>query len=351
FLEPLERKENDTGQSHSMNVTDSVTTALQLVKSPAVMGVGVNPGTTKGTPRGSARQLNSVFPYRTPRSERQADRTLAGGCNICFNCCPVNFHFKGEKLVNITGNLDDYLFNGKVCSKSQMTLQLYNNEERLKTPLKRVGARGEGRFEPISWEQALTEIAEKMTQVKERWGAEALGLYVGARTGLLVSEGYARLFAQLWGTPNLEGTGPFCASAKSIAYELTQGQVGSGNSYTLDDLGSAELYVFLGDNMAETRPVYFGMINDWRLRNQAKMIVVDPRRSVTATKAGRWLAIRPGTDLALGLAIAHHILANGLHDRQFCESWVLGWEAWHHFILEKDYSPDWASPITDLPSS
>jgi len=169
-----------------------------------------------------------------------------------------------------------------------MTLQLYNNEERLKTPLKRVGARGEGRFEPISWEQALTEIAEK------RWGAEALGLYVGARTGLLVSEGYARLFAQLWGTPNLEGTGPFCASAKSIAYELTQGQVGSGNSYTRDDLGSAELYVFLGDNMAETRPVYFGMINDWRLRNQAKMIVVDPRRSVTATKADCWLAIRPG---------------------------------------------------------
>jgi anaerobic selenocysteine-containing dehydrogenase/Fe-S-cluster-containing dehydrogenase component len=351
FLEPLKRKENETGQFHSRNVTDSVSSALQLAKSPAVMGLGVNSGIAKGIPRGAARSLHSSFPYRTPRSKRQANRTLAGGCNICFNCCPVNFHFKGEKLVNITGNLDDSLFNGKVCSKSQMTLQLYNNEERLKTPLKRVGARGEGRFEPISWEQALTEIAEKMTQVKERWGAEALGLYVGARTGLLVSEGYARLFAQLWGTPNLEGTGPFCASAKSIAYELTQGQVGSGNSYTRDDLGSAELYVFLGDNMAETRPVYFGMINDWRLRNKAKMIVVDPRRSVTATKADCWLAIRPGTDLALGLAIAHHILANGLHDIKFCESWVIGWEVWHHFIMEKDYSPDWASPITDLPSS
>ena len=114
--------------------------------------------------------------------------------------------------------------------------------------------------------------------------------------------GYTRLFAQAWGTPNHEGTDPFCASGKNVAYELTQGRIGSGNSYTPEDIGSAQLYLYLGDNQAETRPVYFGMVNDWRLRNGAKMVVVDPRLTVTASKADRWLAIRPGTDMALALA-------------------------------------------------
>ena len=345
YLKPQRRAAGDKKLTEE---ADIVNTALRLSKSPAVMEASSKSRTIRGTLLGPGQPLEAEFPYNTPRPERQAESTIAGGCNICFNCCTVNFHFRGQQLVNVTGNLDDPLFRGKVCPKSQMTLQLYNNKERLKTPLKRVGARGEGRFEKISWDQALTEITEKMGQTRERWGPESLGLFVGARTGLLVTQGYAQLFAQLWGTPNLEGTGPYCASAKSIAYKLTSGQSGCGNSYTYDDLGSADLYVYLGDNQAETRPVYFGMINDWRLRNNAKMVVVDPRRTVTATKADRWLSIRPGTDMALGLAIAHHILANGLNDLNFCQMWILGWEAWRNFILEKDYSPDWAAPITDL---
>ena len=348
FLEPLKRLEVDKDPSSESE--DAVINSLRISESPAVMGVGVKASTAKVIPQGLMRPLEANFPYRTPRPERQADRIIAGGCNICFNCCTVNFHFRGQQLVNITGNPEDPLFKGKVCPKSQMTLQLYNNKERLQTPLKRVGERGEGKFVKITWEQAMTEIAEKLEKTREDWGPEALGLFVGARTGLLVTQGYARLFAQLWGTPNLEGTGPFCASAKSIAYQVTSGQSGSGNSYTREDLGSAELYVYLGDNQAETRPVYFGMINDWRLSNGAKMVVVDPRRTVTAVKADRWLAIRPGTDMALGLAMAHHIFSNGLHDLHFCQDWVLGWEEWRNFILEKDYSPDWAAPITDITS-
>ena len=101
-----------------------------------------------------------------------------------------------------------------------------------------------------------------------------------------------------------------------------------------------------GDNQAETRPVYFGMINDWRIRNKAKLVVVDPRMTVTASKADRWMAIRPGTDMALGLALAYHILSEGLHDRKFCDDWVLGWETWRDSILNAGYTPDWAEPIT-----
>ena len=275
-------------------------------------------------PGGAVDAHAPVYPYREARAARQPDRVEPGGCNICFNCCTTSFHFAGERLVKITGNDRDPVLEGRVCPKSQLSLQLYTSEHRLTTPLKRVGARGENKFEPIGWEQALDEIAARLRTLRERHGSEALGIFSGTRTGTLTNRGYIRLFSQGWGTPNVETTEPFCSSGKNMAYTMTQGVGGSGNSYTEDDLGAAALYVYIGDNQAETRPVHFGMINDWRLKRGAKMIVVDPRHTVTASKADEHLAIRPGGDMALALALAYHILEAELHDRDFCQRWVLG---------------------------
>ncbi|HER26834.1 MAG TPA: oxidoreductase, partial [Rhodospirillales bacterium] len=214
--------------------------------------------------------------------------------------------------------------------------------------MKRVGERGEGRFRPISWDQAFDEIAERLTAMADKWGKEALAIYSGTRTGVITIRGYINFFGQLWGTPNVEGTEPLCASAKTIAYTLTQGNSVIPNSYTERDIGSAGMYLYIGDNQGETRPVYFGMVNHWRIRNNTPMVVVDPRLTVTASKADRWLPIRSGTDMALGLALAYHILSNDLHDLEFCSNWVEGWERWRDFIFERGYSPDWAEPITDI---
>ncbi|MGB0198394.1 MAG: molybdopterin-dependent oxidoreductase, partial [Candidatus Puniceispirillaceae bacterium] len=287
----------------------------------------------------------TAYPYRSKREDRQPDRVVAGGCNICFNCCPVHYHIKDDKLVRVTGNEDDPLWRGKICPKSQFLLQLHNSPERLTTPLKRVGERGEGKFEPISWDQALDEIAAKLQGVKDEFGPESLAIFAGTRTGTLTRRGYIRLFTQLWGTPNFGDTEAFCSEAKRVSFQATLGAGGSGNSYTEGDLGRAALYVYFGDNQAETRPVHFGMINNWRLKNNAKMVVIDPRMTVTATKANQWLAIRPGTDLALALALAYHILAHDLHDQRFCENWIAGWQEWRDFLFEKNYSPDWAASI------
>lgn len=319
------------------------------------IGAGASPAPVRrpafmDDPAAQAVLQNSApaFPYREAREAATSDRSVPGGCNICFNCCSATFHFRGERLVRITGNEADPILQGRVCPKSQLTLQLYDSPHRLRFPQKRVGARGEGRFERISWDQALDEIAARLKAVRAAHGPEALALFIGTRTGMLDYLGTTRLFAQLWGTPNHEGTDPFCASSKNVAYELTQGRIGSGNSYTRTDLGAARLYVYFGDNQAETRPVYFGLLNGWRLANGARMVVVDPRLTATASKADRWLAIRPGTDMALGLALCHHILAGNLHDARFCADWLLGFDEWRRFILERGYSPEWAAPITGI---
>ncbi|MFV0295380.1 MAG: molybdopterin-dependent oxidoreductase, partial [Hyphomicrobiaceae bacterium] len=292
----------------------------------------------------------AAYPYRYPRDERTPDRVEPGGCNICFNCCSTKYHFKGDRLVRITGNDEDPLLKGKVCPKSQLSVQLYASKDRLTEPLKRIGPKGSNQFAPISWEQALDEIAEKLVALRDRHGPETLAVFSGTRTGIITNKGYVQPFTQLWGTRNIESTEPYCSAGKNLAFRLTQGYGGCGNSYTETDLGSAELYVYIGDNQAETRPVYFGQINDWRIKHGARMVVVDPRFTVTASKADKWLALRPGTDLALALAIAHHIFTLKLHDQRFCENWVEGWERWRDFILDKAYTPDWAEAITDIPA-
>ena len=180
---------------------------------------------------------------------------------------------------------------------------MYNSPHRLTRPLKRVGRRGEGRFEEIGWDTALDEVAERLRGVRERYGARALAIYTGTRSSWLNKAGGASLFAELYGTPNQEGTAPLCASAAAQAFNVTQGFAPGGNSFTDTDLGTADYYLFVGDNMAETRPVYFGLIHDCRINRGARIVVIDPRQSATAAKADEWIQIRPGTDMALALGM------------------------------------------------
>jgi anaerobic selenocysteine-containing dehydrogenase/Fe-S-cluster-containing dehydrogenase component len=287
-------------------------------------------------------------PYGADAEARTPERELPGACNICFNGCPVKYRLRGNDVVGVLGNDEDPVFGGRICPKSQMTLQMYGNDERLTQPLRRIGPRGSGQFEPVSWESALDEIAERLARVAERHGPEALGIYLGTRTGVMTIMGHARMFQKLWGTPNMHTTQILCDESKVEALKLVQGSTNMANIYTAEDIGSAALHVYIGDNQAETRPVNFGLVNSWRLERGARMITVDPRLTVTASKSDRWLAIRPGTDMALGLALISAIFEAEQHDEAFCEAWVEGWQRWRAHVREQGYSPEWAAPITGL---
>ena len=297
------RRPRDAGHESSTHSTGT-TPALMRDHSSRV---SIEPGNARGSYR---RAEKSVL-------LEQAERIVPGGCNICFNGCPVKFHLRGNRVVNVYGNDEDPQFQGRICPKSQMTLQLYDNPHRLTTPLKRVGPRGSDSFIAISWEQALSEIAARLAAVRTRHGSEALAIQSGSRTGVLTIIGAIPLFAGLWGTRNVLTTEPYCDLGKGVALKLTQGAGFMCSVFTEDDIGRAGAYVYIGDNQAETRPVNFGLLNDWRLRRGAKMIVVDPRLTATASKADAWLAIRSGTDMALGLGIIHYLFAHDLHDADF----------------------------------
>ena len=292
------------------------------------------------------------FPYAAPREGVLGPEMVRSGCNICFNSCSSRVYRRNGHAVTITGNPDDPVTGGHLCPKSQFLMQMYYSEHRLLYPQRRVGKRGEGKFERVSWDEALDGIAEKLLRVKERYGPEALAVFTGSRSGLLGLDGTAALFCQLWGTANHSGTNPFCGTAPDLAFVMTQGDEagGTGNIFAEDDVWAGDLYIFLGDNMAETRPVNFGQLNERRLRRGARMIVLDPRRTATAQKADEWLPIRPGTDLAFALACIHHVADRDLIDHRFVDAWVEGYAEVRDFVVRRGYTPEWAAPITDIPA-
>ncbi len=270
------------------------------------------------------------------------------GCMWCQNGCSMIVHIKHGKAVHITGNPDDPVTKGRICVKPFGSLELINSPYRLTHPLKRVSFRGTGaEFSKISWEEALDEIAGKLKDIQKRYGGEALGIWASGRSA---SDGRKlnRAFAKLYGTPNYEKTGPFCNYAGKPAGISVVGTRHTPWTYSDDDFYAANLYIFIGSNFAETRPVAFSHLKENKNNDKCKFIVIDPRKIKTAKKADLWLPIKPGTDLALALSLIHYIIAHNLINKRFVEQYTLGFEHLRSEILKGDYNLEWGAKTTGL---
>ncbi len=267
------------------------------------------------------------------------------GCMWCQSGCSMLVYIKNGRLIHVTGNPDDPVTKGKICIKPIGTIQILNSSERLKYPLKRVGEK----LVKISWDEALDEIAYHLKELRRKFGGEVLGIWASGRSafdGRLVS----KAFAKLYGTPNWEKTGPFCNFSGKIAGLLTTGTPHTPWIYEDGDFYSADFYMFVGSNMAETRPVIFANLLEEKRKRNCFFVCVDPRKTTTAKYSDMWLPVRPGTDMALGLAMIYHILKKGLEDKEFIKKYTAGFEKFKKELLERGYSPEWASGITGIPA-
>ncbi len=271
------------------------------------------------------------------------------GCMWCQNGCSMIVYIKDGKVVHLTGNPDDSLTKGRICIKPFGSLEILKSPYRLKYPMKRVGGVGDkAKFVKMSWEKILSEIGERLKIVREKYSPETLGIWASGRSafdGRLLS----RAFAKLYGTNNWEKTGPFCNFSGKIAGILT---VGTGHTpwiYSSDDFYNASLYIFLGSNMAATRPVIFQILKERKMEGRCKIICIDPRLSETAKYADIWLPIKPGTDMALALGLIHYILENNMEDKEFIKNHSFGFEKFKMELFKRGYNVRWASKVTDIP--
>jgi len=229
-----------------------------------------------------------------------------------------------------------------VCTKGITIPDVMYHPDRLKYPLKRRGERGEGKWERISWDEAISTIAGKLKEIKERYGPEAIHVSCGSGQKHIGAEA-TQIARKLWPTPNTHQGRYTCILPDAMANTVTFGDL---ITYEFGpDYGHSKCIIFWGSEPDVGTPAQARLVHR-ALREGAKMIVIDPRPTPMAKRADIWLRIRPGTDMALALAMANVIINEELYDKEFVGKWCVGFDKLKDHVQE--YSPEWAAEITGL---
>lgn len=249
-------------------------------------------------------------------------------------------HVRDDRLVKIEGDRESPLNHGRLCPIGTVTLDLVYHPDRLKYPMRRVGARGSGKWERISWDRALDEISERLLSIREEFGPEAIAM--GTGTGRHHIRWVSR-FGHALGTPNWCEPGfAQCFHPRVNTCLLTFGDF-PVSDYTGDV--APELIMFWGHDPTNSGPDGETRFNVHEaLAHNPKTIVIDPRQTDLAKRADVWLQVRPGVDDALALSMLNVIIEEELYDKPFVARWTHGFDALRERV--KGYSPEWAEPIT-----
>ncbi len=249
-------------------------------------------------------------------------RTVRGACpHDCPDTCAIRITVQDGRVVGVHGDPDHPATRGALCTKVSRYAERTYHPERVLQPLKRIGRKGEGRFEPISWDTALDEVAQRLHAIAER-DPQAIVPYSYAGTmGLLQGEAMAARFFNRLGASLLDRT--ICASAGGEALAATYGaKVGMHTEF----FAESRLILIWGSNSI-TSNLHFWTDVQTAKRQGAVLVCIDPRRTETAEKCHHHLALRPGTDGALALALMRELIVNGWLDQAYIDAHVDGWPA------------------------
>jgi anaerobic selenocysteine-containing dehydrogenase len=268
------------------------------------------------------------------------DHVVKSHCRMCHGGCGVLVYVKNGRVMKITGDPECPINHGSLCSKGIASPQLAYHPDRLTHPLRRLGPKGSGRWERISWDAALDRIAQRILTTKEAHGAESI--VMGYGTGR-ENEAVIYRFANLLGSPNVLTAGHFCYGPRIATSIIT-----CGSNPIVDYENNPRCIMVWGNNLVISNPdCYKGEPFSNSLAQGAKLICVDPRLTRIAARSDIWLQLRPGTDTALALGMLHVIVNENLYDADFVQNHVYGWEP---FVKRVDaYPPEKVAQITWVP--
>lgn len=288
-------------------------------------------------------KIMDEFRYSNVRKEMALygyDDVVKSHCRMCHGGCGVLIYLKEGRAEKIAGDPDCPINHGTLCSKGIASIQLAYHPDRLTHPVRRIGPKGSGRWERISWDEALNIIAEKLCGYREAFGAESVVMGYGTGRD---NEAVIYRFANLFGTPNVLTAGHFCYGPRIATSILT-----CGTNPIVDYENHPRCIMVWGNNVVISNPdCYKGEPFSAALDAGARLIAVDPRLTRIAARADVWLPLRPGTDAALALGMLHVIIEEELYDKDFVENHVYGWEPFLKRV--KDYPPEKVEQITWVP--
>ncbi|RZM00440.1 MAG: molybdopterin oxidoreductase family protein, partial [Variovorax sp.] len=271
--------------------------------------------------------------------------TVLGACpHDCPDTCSLVTTVQDGVAVKLQGNPAHFHTGGVLCAKVSRYLERCTHPERLLQPMKRVGAKGEGRFEPVSWDAALDDIAARLRAVADTHGAEAVLPYSYAGTmGLVQGESMDRRFFHRLGASLLDRT--ICSSAGGEALGYT---LGGKLGMRVEFFAESKLILIWGSNSIGSN-LHFWRHAQAARRAGAKLVCIDPRKSETADKCDEHIALLPGTDAALALALMHELIVNDWLDHDYIARHTLGWDALRERALQ--WPPARAAAVCGIPEA
>jgi anaerobic selenocysteine-containing dehydrogenase len=277
-------------------------------------------------------------------------------CTLCPGGCGISVRKVEDRGVKIEGMKGHPVNQGGICALGLSGLQLLYGPTRIKSPLKRVGKRGEGQWAKISWEQAIAETAEKLDGFRTSGNSHTVAGIAGSRQGT-VSQLFSR-FLTAYGSPNL-----FHTLSSADTYQLALQQMNGVSAAPAFDLENADFVLSFGCGLLEGwgSPVRMFKANTGWKKAKARVIQIESRLSRTAAKADRWITIVPGTEAALALGVAHVLIKEMLYNKDFVDNYAYGFESFvtgkgemkkgfKQTVLE-DYSPETVARITGIDPS
>ncbi len=290
-----------------------------------------------------------------PESDKALEIVRTTSTFDCGGRCPLRVHVQGGTIRRVEGDDGPEPDQLRACLRCRAMRQMVYHPERLQYPLKRIGPKGQGKFERISWEQAVDEVARALLHVKETWGNDSI--FFGGHYGctgqfhngtplvarlLSLFGGYTTFYG------NISSEGPVWASL------IQYGSVMVGNSR--DDLLNSRLIIMWGWDPARmisgTNTMYYLI----RAKEQGcRIICIDPRyHDSAATLADQWVPIKPGTDTAAMIAMAYVMVKENLHDQDFLDKYTVGFDKFRDHVLGiedgVEKTPAWAAKITGVAS-
>ncbi len=273
----------------------------------------------------------------------QKDGIFPSVCSLdCPDTCGLLVHKKEGKIIKIEGNPSHPVTQGAICNKVRNMPERLYDPTRLQYPMKRVGPKGSGQFERISWQEAIETISEKWKSLIQEHGAESILPYSFAgNMGRINMTGMGNRFFHRLGASRLERT--ICSAAGNVGYKYTMGaNYGTNPEDTVD----SKLLIFWGCNAVSTN-MHQVMLAEKARKNGAKIVVIDVHENRTAKWADWFIPIVPGTDAALALAIMHVLFAEKMVDETFLQEHTVGYKELEEHV--KNYDPETVSQITQVP--
>ena len=262
-------------------------------------------------------------------------------CEVCFwKCAAWTYTDEEGAIKKIIGNEDDPHCYGRLCPRGTGGIGMYNDEDRLKTPLIRTIVNGEQTFREASWDEALDLIASKFNGIKDKFGAESLALLKHGAPGAHLEHLYKSIGSDTIAEPAYAQ----CRGPRETGFNSTFGSwVGSPEPTDIRDTKCLVLIgSHIGENMHNTQVQEMSEAID----NGATIITVDPRFSTAASKSQHWLAIKPATDIALMLAWMNVLIEENLYDKEYIDKYAIGFNELKEHVSQ--FTPEWAYGITTI---